>query len=231
LLVWLSWRWSQWLLQKIIPSKADAPKAINLPEPRTDGGISVEKVLKERRYIRSFGKNDLTLNEVSQILWAAQGVTDDKGHRTAPSAMGGYPLQVYLLADNVTGLPSGVYHYSSQGHNLTVMAQGKIDEYYNATAGFEAWIKTAPAIFVITGDFSNMNQMPRQDLSRLVYIEAERQPKTYFSRSCLWTWPLLIQQGLMRIKQKNSSDYLRERCPLGFCLWEGKLEASAHFFK
>jgi hypothetical protein len=130
------------------PSKADASKAIKLPEPRTDGGISVEKALEERRSIRSFGKEGLTLDEVSQLLWAAQGVTDDKGHRTAPSAMARYPLQVYLLASNVTDLPSGVYHYSPQGHNLTVITQGRIDEYYNATAGFEAWIKTAPAIFV-----------------------------------------------------------------------------------
>ncbi len=174
------------------PSYVNASKAIKLPEPRTDGGISVEKALEERRSIRSFGKEGLTLDEVSQLLWAAQGVTDDKGHRTAPSAMARYPLQVYLLAGNVTGLPSGVYHYSPQGHNLTVITQGKIDEYYNATAGFEAWIKTAPAIFVITGDLSSTNQMPaiqmprnqtpknqtlgdpmpRPDLSRWVYIEA-----------------------------------------------------------
>jgi SagB-type dehydrogenase family enzyme len=159
------------------PSKADASKVIKLPEPRTDGGISVEKALEERRSIRSFVKEGLTLDEVSQLLWAAQGVTDDKGHRTAPSAMARYPLQVYLLASNVTGLPSGIYHYSPQGHNLTVIAQGKIDEYYNATAGFEAWIKTAPSIFVITGDLSSMNQIQgiqtsRQDMSRWVYVEA-----------------------------------------------------------
>ena len=159
------------------PSKEDASKVIKLPEPRTDGGIAVEKALKERRSIRSFGKEGLTLDEVSQLLWAAQGVTDDKGHRTAPSAMARYPLQVYLLAGNVTGLPSGVYHYSPQGHSLTVMMQGNIDEYYNATAGFEAWIKTAPAIFVITGAIDSMNQMqgiqmPSQDLSRWVYVEA-----------------------------------------------------------
>lgn len=173
-------------------SRADASKAIKLAEPRTDGGISVEKALDERRSIRSFGKEGLTLDEVSQLLWAAQGVTDDKGHRTAPSAMARYPLQVYLLAGNVTGLPSGVYRYSPQGHNLTVVTLGKIDEYYNATSGFEAWIKTAPAIFVITGELSGMNQMPaiqmprnqtsrnqtlgdpmpRPDLSRWVYIEA-----------------------------------------------------------
>ena len=169
------------------PSYVNASQAIKLPEPRTDGGISVEKALEERRSIRSFGKESLTLYEVSQLLWAAQGVTDDKGHRTAPSAMARYPLQVYLLAGNVTGLPSGVYHYSPQGHNLTIISQGKIDAYYNATAGFEAWIKTAPAIFVITGDLSSMNQMPSiqmprnqtpgnqmagRDLSRWVYIEA-----------------------------------------------------------
>jgi len=97
------------------PSKVEASKAIKLPEPRTDGGISVEKSLETRRSIRSFGKDGLTLNEVSQLLWAAQGVTDNMGHRTAPSAMARYPLQVYLLADNVTGLPTGVYHYSPQG--------------------------------------------------------------------------------------------------------------------
>jgi nitroreductase len=173
-------------------SKADAPKAIKLPEPRTDGGISVEKSLETRRSIRSFGKDSLTLNEVSQLLWAAQGVTDNMGHRTAPSAMARYPLQVYLLADNVTGLPTGVYHYSPQGHNLTIMAEGNMNEYYNATAGFEAWIKTAPAIFVITGNISGINQMPglrpgnrtsgsnrtsgnqmpRQDPSQWVYIDA-----------------------------------------------------------
>src|SRR5512136_2339018 len=127
-------------------SNADESKSIKLPEPRIDGGIAVERALNERRSIRSFGKAGLTLEEVSQLLWAAQGVTDDQGHRTAPSAMARYPLQVYLLAGNVTGLPSGVYHYSPQGHSLNVIHQGNIDEYYNAAASFEAWIKTAPAI-------------------------------------------------------------------------------------
>jgi SagB-type dehydrogenase family enzyme len=158
--------------ENIGSSKEDASKMIKLPEPRTDGGIAVEKDLNERRSIRSFGKEGLTLDEVSQLLWAAQGVTDDQGHRTAPSAMARYPLQVYLLAGNVTGLPSGVYHYSPQGHSLAVMMQGNIDDYYNAAAGFEAWIKTAPAIFVITGAIDSFNQMPGQDMSRWVYVEA-----------------------------------------------------------
>jgi nitroreductase len=168
-------------------SKTVKTKVIKLQDPRTDGSIAVEKVLNERRSIRSFGKDGLTLSEVSQLLWAAQGVTDDKGHRTAPSAMARYPLQVYLLASNVSGMPSGVYKYTPQDHSLSVIAQGEIDEYYNATAGFEEWIKTAPAIFVITGDLNSMNKMagtrmtenqapmnqtPARDLSRWVYVEA-----------------------------------------------------------
>ncbi len=153
-------------------SEHGASTTIKLPEPRTDGGIPVEKALKERRSIRSFGKAGLTLSEVSQLLWAAQGITDDKGHRTAPSGMERYPLEVYLLADNVTDLPSGAYHYISQNHSLAVISQGKIDEYYNASAGGESWIKTAPAIFVIAGAMDRMNIRPGQDLSRFVYVEA-----------------------------------------------------------
>ncbi len=145
---------------------------IKLPAPRTDGGIAVETALNERRSIRSFGKENLTIDEVSQLLWAAQGVTDDQGHRTAPSALAKYPLQVYLLAGNVTGLLSGVYHYSPQDHSLTVLMQGDIDDYYNAAAGFEAWIKTAPAIFVITGAIDSYDQIPGEDMSRWVYVEA-----------------------------------------------------------
>ncbi len=158
-------------------SKADAPKSIELPEPRTDKGILVEDALKERRSIRTFGRNGLTLDEASQLLWAAQGVTDDRGHRTAPSAMAIYPLQVYLIAGNISGLPTGVYRYSPPGHSLTVMAQGRVDEYYDAAAGPENWIKTAPAIFVITGNLDSMNRIPGSQLaaketSPWVYVEA-----------------------------------------------------------
>lgn len=155
-----------------VSSNEGTSKVIKLPEPQTDGGISVERALDERRSIRTFGNKALTLDEVSQLLWACQGVTDDKGHRTAPSALAIYPLEVYLLAENVTGLPTGVYQYSPQGHNLTVIDQGNIDEYYNASAGFEGWIKTAPAIFVITGDFNPTSKMPGRDLSPWVYIDA-----------------------------------------------------------
>jgi SagB-type dehydrogenase family enzyme len=148
--------------------KDDAPKAIKLSEPRTDGGIPLDKALNDRRSIRNFGEDCLSPDEVSQLLWAAQGITDDEGHRTAPSAMARYPLEVYLLAGNVTGLPMGVYRYMPIDHSLSIIEQGDIDEYYNASAGFEDWIKTAPAIFIVTGDLNSFGQ----GSSQWMYVEA-----------------------------------------------------------
>jgi SagB-type dehydrogenase family enzyme len=148
--------------------KDDAPQAIKLSEPRTDGGIPLDKALKERRSIRDFGGDGLNLDEVSQLLWAAQGVTDDNGHRTAPSAMAKYPLEVYLLAGNVTGLPKGVYHYSPTDHSLAIIKQDEIDEYYDASIGFNDWARTAPALFIITGVLNGLGE----DSSQWVYVEA-----------------------------------------------------------
>lgn len=155
-------------------SNSEGSGVVKLPSPRTDGGISVEKALSERRSIRSFKNESLTIDEVSQLLWAAQGVTDDKGHRTSPSAMASYPLEVYLLAGNVTGLPAGAYHYSPQGHNLTAISLGnKINELFNSTmGGREDWRVGSPAVFIVTGVFDRVNKVPGQDLSRFVYVEA-----------------------------------------------------------
>ncbi|VVB72762.1 Nitroreductase family protein [uncultured archaeon] len=156
-----------------VSSKQEESDMVSLPQPRTDGGISVEKALFERRSIRSFKNESLTLDEVSQLLWAAQGVTDDKGHRTSPSAMASYPLEVYLLAGNVTGLSAGVYHYSPHGHNLTVISLGnKIDELFSSSLrGKKDWRALSPAVIIITGVFERINKVPGQDLSRFVYVE------------------------------------------------------------
>ena len=94
-------------------------KVVKLPQPRTDGTISVEKALAGRRSIRTFAQKPVTLAEVSQLLWAAQGITGKRGGaelRTAPSAGALYGLETYLAAANVTGLAPGVYRYSPQGH-------------------------------------------------------------------------------------------------------------------
>jgi SagB-type dehydrogenase family enzyme len=135
----------------IAQEKETQAETIQLPEPKYDGEVSVEKALLERRSIREYKEDSLTLSEVSQILWAAQGITDPKtGHRTAPSAMATYLLNVYVLPGKVIGLPMGLYRYEPAHHDLLKIAGGDMKAKLFDAAG-QAPIQKAPAALVITG--------------------------------------------------------------------------------
>lgn len=90
----------------------------SLPAPRYEGRISLEQALLRRRSIRDFTPLPLALAELSQLLWAAQGVTNPDGFRTAPSAGALYPLDVQVLAGNITSLAPGHYKYLPYGHDI-----------------------------------------------------------------------------------------------------------------
>jgi len=145
---------------------------IKLPEPRTEGNFSLEKALKERRSIREFGNESLTLDQVSQLLWAAQGITDDKGHRTAPSGMEAYPLEVYLVTGNISGLQAGVYHFVPKGQYLEPLMQGDLRAEFVDQAVGQGFVKTAPSIFVITAVPERMIRIAGPGSVKFVYIEA-----------------------------------------------------------
>jgi len=126
-------------------------ETLKLPPPRYDSEVSIEKALLERRSIRSYKEEPLTLNDLSQILWAAQGITEPKkGLRAAPSPRALYLLQVYVLPGNVTNLPMGTYRYEPQGHELVKTADGNKKAELFQAAG-QAPIKNAPVALVFTG--------------------------------------------------------------------------------
>lgn len=91
---------------------------VKLPEPKYSSKVSIEKALLERRSIRNYKNEPLMLSEISQLLWAAQGITDPRGFRTTPSAGALYPLEIYVVAGNVSDLSTGVWKYKPQGHEL-----------------------------------------------------------------------------------------------------------------
>ncbi len=84
---------------------------IKLPAPRSDSDFSVEKAILQRRSVRDFTGEPLSLKELAQLLWACQGVTSPFGYRSAPSAGALYPLEIYVVVKNVTDLQAGIYHY------------------------------------------------------------------------------------------------------------------------
>jgi SagB-type dehydrogenase family enzyme len=136
-----------------LPAEGAAPASVSLPAPKTDGKVSIEAALKQRRSVRSFAPPPLTLEEVGQLCWAAQGVTDDKGHRTAPSARAIYPLEVYVAAGTVTGLSPGLYRYQPASHSLQLVATGDKRADLDQKAVGQSWmpIAKAAAVFVISG--------------------------------------------------------------------------------
>jgi SagB-type dehydrogenase family enzyme len=122
---------------------------IKLPEPRLRGEMSLEEALLERRSVRDYAPGPLRLAEVSQLLWAAQGVTAEWGGRTAPSAGALYPLETYLVAGNVENLSPGVYKYNPTGHELIKVSDRDVREELAVAAVNQTCVKEGAISIVI----------------------------------------------------------------------------------
>ncbi|HXP60058.1 MAG TPA: SagB/ThcOx family dehydrogenase [Dongiaceae bacterium] len=144
---------------------------IKLPEPRQESKTSVESALCRRRSVREFGKAGLTLAEISQLLWAAQGITDPEGRRAAPSAGALYPLEVLLVAGGQDELPAGVYRYRPQGHDLIPMVQGDQRAKLAAAALEQDWLNDAPATIAIAAVYERTARKYKQGAERYVLME------------------------------------------------------------
>lgn len=145
-----------------LPEKHEAIEVVKLPEPAKDGEMSVEEALTLRRSIRRYDSAPLTLAEVSQLCWAAYGVSKPiptapermgGGLKTAPSAGATYPLEVYVFAGNVTGLPAGVYKYRTETHELLLLKEGDLRAELSTAALGQSWVRDAPMSLVYSAVF------------------------------------------------------------------------------
>jgi SagB-type dehydrogenase family enzyme len=142
------------------------PEEVALPEPRFKGEISIEETLAQLRSVRSFTEEELTLEEISQLLWAAQGLTAAWGGRTAPSAGALYPLEVYVATT------SGLYQYVPQGHKVIVLSQDDLRLKLWEVALEQDAIRDAPAVFVIAAVYERTAKKYGDRAERYVKLEA-----------------------------------------------------------
>lgn len=105
-------------------SSMEQESLIKLTQPVYDSSVSLEESILKRRSIRRYKNEPLTINKVSQLMWAAQGITDSDGLRTAPSAGALYPLEIYVVVGNVDGLTPGIYKYKPHEHELLLIKEG-----------------------------------------------------------------------------------------------------------
>ena len=124
---------------------------IPLPAAELGQEMSIEEALEQRRSIRKFSRDSLVLEDISQLLWAAQGITSRQGFRSAPSAGALYPLELYIVAGNVKGLTPGVYHYRPKEHDLILVASGDRRKPLASAALRQSWVRSASAVLLITG--------------------------------------------------------------------------------
>lgn len=144
---------------------------VALPEPRYDGSLSVEAALAQRRSVRRFHPAAITLYEVSQLLWSAQGVTDPQGHRAPPSAGALYPLEIYLVAGNVVMLDAGIFKYVPHGHALTKHRDGDRLAALVVAAWEQSWMGDASSVLVIAADFDRTTIKYGERAERFVHME------------------------------------------------------------
>lgn len=141
-------------------------KTIQLPEPRFDSDFSIEEVMLKRRSHRNFVKSAISLEDLSQVLWAAYGITkaDDSreifrgGFRTAPSAGATFPLEIYAIVGKVNDLESGVYRYISDGHKLVKISDDDIKSSLAKAALNQEMIEDAPVSLLFSAVFERTTQ-------------------------------------------------------------------------
>lgn len=145
---------------------------ISLPEPAHKSGTSIEETLLKRRSVRDYRKDPLELKEISQLLWAAQGITSEEGGRTAPSAGALYPLELYVVSGEIKTVPQGVYHYIPSDHSMELVTDGDKRKLLSAAALMQGSLQHAPAVIVIAAEYQRTTVKYMERGRRYVHMEA-----------------------------------------------------------
>jgi SagB-type dehydrogenase family enzyme len=171
------WSASFWSLKRT--AAEDKPQfkeaTMKLRPPKTDGTVSVEWAIKQRRTIRSFTPETLNLNQFSQLLWSSQGITGNDGFkRAAPSAGALYPMDVYAVVgrSSVEQIEAGVYHYEPNGHALSNITMEDVRERVAKASLSQMWMARAPLNIVITAEYSRITAKYKERGIRYAMIEA-----------------------------------------------------------
>lgn len=155
-----------------INMKKQNSEIILLPSPNYNSNTSIEEAILKRRSVRDFSISSLTIPEVSQLLWAAQGITEkNSGLRTAPSAGATYPLEVYLLSSNVKELSQGLYKYNPQEHSLKFITEGDKRSDISNAALKQGSIEKSSAIIILTAVYERTSARYGNRTERYVNME------------------------------------------------------------
>ena len=135
------------------------PMIIKLPKPNSINSVSLETALRQRATKREYLDNELSLSDLSKLLFSGQGLRGDHNKLLAPSAQEQYPLSTFIVVKRVTDIEKGLYLYENSDHSLVKQENGDFSELLeNAALGEQPWIHKAAAVIVLAGNINSMNQ-------------------------------------------------------------------------
>ena len=144
---------------------------IRLPRLTLSSGRSLERVVQVRRSVREYSRKPLTHDELAQLLWAAQGVTGPEGLRTAPSAGALYPLEVDVVIGDVDGLPSAIYRYNPDRHELVLTREGDRRRELGAAALGQDCVEAGAAVIALAAVYERTTGKYGERGIRYVHME------------------------------------------------------------
>jgi len=150
-------------------------EVIALPEPNRSVGKFIWDVLSGRRSIRNYARTPLSMDELSQLLWAIQGVTARAGRlalRTVPSAGTLYPIETYIVVNRVRDLEAGVYHYSVLQHGLEVVRKGDLSAAIAKAGLGQEMLQDANIVFIWTAIVNRSKWKYMERAYRYIYMDA-----------------------------------------------------------
>lgn len=156
---------------------------VELPSPRLDGSVSLEQAILRRRSVRRYRTAALTLSQVGQILWSAQGVTGGRAFRAAPSAGATYPLEIFVFVGEQgvvacetsqppDQLEAGIYRYEVDSHSLSLHKTGDLRLDLARATLDQQFIVEAPVSVAICAIYQRTSSRYGERGARYVHMEA-----------------------------------------------------------
>jgi SagB-type dehydrogenase family enzyme len=147
-------------------------ETIDLPEVKPGAPGSFSDLMHRRRSIRTYAQGHMTLDQLSRVVFAAQGITRQGFYRTVPSAGALYPLEVFVVTGPVQGLDQGVYRYSPEDHELVPVASGDRRKDLARQAYGQMWVAEAQVVMVICAVYERVTGKYGRRGERYVHMEA-----------------------------------------------------------
>ena len=164
-----------WSTKPSVYKKYPDAEKISLPPPVVQGGPRLWEVLLTRRSVRAYNRDPLSMENLSQLLWATQGITASIGEyklRTSPSAGALYPIETYLLINKVDDLEPGLYHYDVETQRLDVLKLGDYSREARAGALDQQMVLHAAVVFIWSAIFQRSKWKYLQRAYRYIFLDA-----------------------------------------------------------